>query len=73
MNREFYRQLRELAARNDATAHRLVQWWETGTVTYEEWSAKAILTLLEQKEIYLKSAIDAEMRAYPKPMILPES
>ncbi len=72
MDPEFYSKLRELA-RNNATAHRLVQLWETGTISYEEWSAKGILALVEQNDVYFKAAVDAEMRAYPKPMILPQS
>jgi hypothetical protein len=44
-----------------------------GGLSYEEWSSKAIMALIEQNDIVFKAAVDAEKRAYPRPMILPRS
>jgi DNA phosphorothioation-dependent restriction protein DptG len=71
MNQELMVKLQEMSNNNNAMAHRLLQWWMHG-VSYEEWSSSAILSLLEQNNILRKAAIDAEMRAYPKPMKFPE-
>jgi hypothetical protein len=72
MDSELYRRLRDMAYQN-AMAHQLLQLWEMGGLSYQEWSSKAILALIEQNDIYFRAAVDAEGRAYPKPMMVPQS
>ena len=65
---DIHEKLRAIAHEN-AMAYKLLCLWENSAISYEEWSAKAIIVLLEQNDILFKAAVDAEKRAYPRPII----
>ncbi|RXH26046.1 hypothetical protein XH84_30765 [Bradyrhizobium nanningense] len=62
MNAELKRKLQELS-RHNAVARALVFLWNSGTLTYEDWSTKAISLLIDQNEALSAIAVDAEKRA----------
>ncbi|WP_245474094.1 hypothetical protein [Bradyrhizobium zhanjiangense] len=70
MSAELYRKLQELS-RHNAVARALVFLWNSDTLTYEDWSAKAISLLIDQNETLSAIAVDAEKRACRLPKTPP--
>lgn len=62
-------ELRRLAMDN-AALYALIRLYKTSEMPIEDWSHYAIITLAKQNTEIIKRAVDAEMRAYPKPMFL---
>lgn len=71
MTPERLKELQRLAlTTNNAALHTLLRLWEGNDVPFEDWAHCAIVALAKQNSAYLAHAIDAEMRAPPRPMII---
>jgi hypothetical protein len=68
MTPEMMRELQDIAY-NNATLHALLQLWMSKGLTYDEWAHRTIVTLARQNDVLLAAAVDAEMRASPKPFL----
>ncbi|SCB31921.1 hypothetical protein GA0061098_1005342 [Bradyrhizobium shewense] len=72
MNAVLFHKLQELS-RHNAVARALVFLWNSGTLTYEDWSTKAISLLIDQNETLSAIAVDVEKRACRLPKTPPTS
>ena len=71
MTPEHRQKLNELAY-NNAILHTLLQHYDHGGLSFEDWAVLAIGHLTEANNLAYKVALDAEMRAGPRPLIMPK-
>lgn len=70
MDKELLSKL-EVMKHENATIYALLEWWHAQNPPFEVWAKVAIIKLAEANTRLFAIALDAEKRAYPKPLIIP--